>query len=93
MAKLQKANKVVNVDDSQIAKYLLEGYDQISEDGKIIKHATGGRTVTIEEHNTVLKENEELKADIKVLEQENERLDKIAKQARQQGGAGQQHRK
>lgn len=101
MAKLQKANKVVNVDDSLVSQYLAEGYDLITEEGEVVEHATGGRTISIAEHNAVLTELAEakkaldevadLKSDIKVLEEENEKLDKLVKQFRSQQGAKQQN--
>ena len=51
MAKIKKANRVITIDDSRVDSYLSRGYDQINEDGEVIKEATNGKTVTIAEYN------------------------------------------
>lgn len=92
VVQVKKANRIITVPEEQASSYLQRGYDQV-EDGKVVKYATGGKTISIAEHNKVLKqleeakaskgdskEVEELKEEIKVLEQENERLDKQVKQ-------------
>lgn len=91
---VKKANRVITIPEEQVNSYLQRGYDQV-EGTKVVKHATGGKTVSIAEFNKILKELEEakvakgnegevkeLKEEIKVLEQENERLDKLVKQLR-----------
>lgn len=92
---VQKMNRVITVDVNMVDQYLREGYDQV-EDGKIVKHATGGKDVSLAEYNKLLvkiKELEEnssqsqvadLKEEIKVLEAENDRLDKLVKQLKGQ---------
>lgn len=76
MAKVKKANRVLTVDESVVPSYLKDGYDQVDDKGKVIKRATGGRTVSISEYNTVAKELEELKAENKKLKAENTKLKK-----------------
>lgn len=92
MAKLIKGNRIIEVKDEQVSGYLSRGYDEIDSEGKVIQHATGGRKVSLAEFNKVVTELEELKAkggseqindlkeEIKVLEEENLRLDKMVKQ-------------
>lgn len=59
---LKKANRIVTVEEGLANGYLRRGYDQIDKDGKVVKHATGGKTITLAQHNKVLKELEEAKA-------------------------------
>lgn len=61
--KMKKTNRVLYVNKGQVDSYLKQGYDQISEDGDVIKRATGGRTISIAEHNKVLDELDKVKAD------------------------------
>lgn len=54
--KIRKGNRVISISESQKASYLVRGYDVIDEKtGEITEHATGGKTVSIAEHNEVLK--------------------------------------
>lgn len=88
---LKRANRVITVDLALASGYLNDGYDQIDESGKVVKEATGGKTITVAEYNKVLgqlkvalskegsDEVAELKEEIKVLETENVRLDKLVK--------------
>lgn len=61
MAKVKKSNRVLTVNDNAVETYLARGYDQVDDKGKIIRRATGGRTVPLTEHNKVLDQLEELK--------------------------------
>lgn len=61
--KMKKTNRVLYVNKGQVDSYLKQGYDQISEKGEIVKRATGGRTISIAEHNKVLDELDKVKAD------------------------------
>lgn len=61
LVKLRKGNRVINVDAQFLNNYLLRGYDQIDNDGKVIRYATGGKTVQINEYNKVVTELKELK--------------------------------
>lgn len=85
-----KANKVVDCIDEQVASYLDQGFDQIDEQGNILAYATGGRTVTLSEMNAVKVELAKAQQavidqrnEIKVLEDENDRLDKLVKSLKQ----------
>ncbi len=66
MAILKKANREINVKDEFVDGYLQRGYDLLDESGKVIKTATGGKTVSLPEYNKVLKENERLKKQIEL---------------------------
>ncbi|WP_438310809.1 hypothetical protein [Sporosarcina sp. FA9] len=59
--KIKKKNRILHVETSRLASFLNQGYDQIDDDGKVIKLATGGRTVSLPEHNKVLEELDVLK--------------------------------
>lgn len=67
MALVRKKNRILRVNDNSVDVYLKRGYDQIDESGKIIKGATGGKTVSIAEFNALKTENEELKKEIASL--------------------------
>lgn len=83
--KLRKSNRVITVAEEQADSYLNRGYDQIDEKGKVTKRSTGGRNVSVQEHNKVLDELEKLKeqkgeggvaqADYDELVKENEALE------------------
>lgn len=67
MAIVQKLNRQLTVSDTEIDKYLSDGYDQIDEKGAVIKKATGKKTISIEVYN---KEVNKLKAEIAELKKE-----------------------
>lgn len=86
MPKMRKENRVADVHEDQVAHFLADGYDQIDIEGNIIKRATGGRMVPLPEFNKVLDELEfskakikDLQDELKVMEEENIRLDKVLK--------------
>jgi SMC interacting uncharacterized protein involved in chromosome segregation len=63
MAKMKKDNKVLDVRDEFINYYLQDGYDLVDQEtGETVQKATGGRMVSLAEHNAVLEELEALKA-------------------------------
>lgn len=76
LVKLRKGNRVINVDAQFLNNYLLRGYDHIDNDGKVIRYATGGKTVQINEYNKLVDELKEAHDYIKQLEKENEKLTK-----------------
>lgn len=59
--KIRKKNRILHVEAGRLAGFLNQGYDQIDDEGKVVKLATGGRTVSLPEHNKVLEELEKLK--------------------------------
>ncbi|WP_342515609.1 hypothetical protein [Sutcliffiella sp. FSL R7-0096] len=61
MAKMIKGNRILDVDAGRVEAYLKQGYNQVDDAGKIVKRATGGRSVSLQEHNKVLAELEALK--------------------------------
>lgn len=77
---VKKMNRVLTVDANNVDSYLRDGYDQIDEKGQIVKPATGGKMISLPEHNAALVKIAELREEIKVLEEENIRLDKLVKQ-------------
>jgi hypothetical protein len=76
---IKKMNRVLTIDVNNVDMYLKEGYDQIDDKGQVVKAATGGKMVSIGEHNAALLQIKELKEELKAMEEENIRL---AKQAR-----------
>ena len=58
---VMKNNKVLNIEDTRLESYLLQGYDQIDKDGNVVKKATGGRTVSLQEYNKLSEELNKLK--------------------------------
>ncbi|PFO79964.1 hypothetical protein COJ87_05985 [Bacillus cereus] len=52
--KVKRLNKVLNIDKDFLASYLNDGFDQINDEGKIIKRATGGRNISVQEYNQAL---------------------------------------
>lgn len=72
MAKMRKANRIIEVKDSQVDGYLKRGYDEIDKKGKVVTHATGGKTVPLADYNKVLKELENVKGDSNTKELESE---------------------
>jgi cell shape-determining protein MreC len=88
MAIVRKENRQLTVQDDVVESYLAEGYDQIDLEGNVVKRATGGRMVPLAEFNKVLEALEaadvekleqkikDQQEEIKVLENENDRLTK-----------------
>lgn len=64
MAQVRKRNRVLTVSKEALPSFLERGYDQVDENGKIIKRATGGRLVPLKEHNQALEEIERLKKEL-----------------------------
>ncbi|MEK4809063.1 hypothetical protein [Bacillus sp. EU53] len=62
--KVKRLNKVLNIDKDFLPSYLNDGYDQINDEGKIIKRATGGRNISVAEHNKALDKIDELEAEL-----------------------------
>jgi len=67
MPKVKKDNKIYNVADASVNGYLKRGFDLIGDKGEIIKPATGGKTVNLQQFNEVSAENQSLKAEIETL--------------------------
>ncbi|MDM5191128.1 hypothetical protein QUG02_00090 [Bacillus hominis] len=78
VVKVKRLNKTLNIDEGRLDSYLLDGYDQIDEEGNIITRATGGRNVSLAEFNKVLDENDQLKDENKKLKSEVAKLKKEA---------------
>ena len=62
--KVKRLNKVLNIEKDFLATYLNDGYDQINDEGKIIKRATGGRNISVAAHNKALDKIDELEAEL-----------------------------
>lgn len=67
VVKVRKQNRILEIPESRLNDYLQQGYDQIDEKGKVIKRATGGRTVSVAEYNKVVEELEKAKAELAKL--------------------------
>ena len=63
MVEVRKANKIIKIPEEQVEKYLLDGYKKIDKKGNYIKEETKES-----------KENTELKAKVKEIEEENKKL-------------------
>lgn len=79
MPKVKRLNKVLTIPEEALDRYLREGYDQIDENGQIIKRATGGRFVSISEYNRLVAELEKAKAEIQKLKAEKTKASKTSK--------------
>ncbi|PEW91869.1 MULTISPECIES: hypothetical protein [Bacillus] len=78
VVKVKRLNKTLNIDEGRLDSYLLDGYDQIDEEGNIITRATGGRNVSLAEYNKVLDANDELEKENKKFKSELAKLKKEA---------------
>ncbi|EZP77622.1 hypothetical protein H839_08314 [Parageobacillus genomosp. 1] len=67
VVKVRKQNRILDVPASRLEAFLQQGYDQIDEKGKVIRRATGGRTVPLAEYNKVVEELEKAKAELAKL--------------------------
>lgn len=65
--KVKRLNKVLNIDKDFLSSYLNDGFDQINDEGKIIKRATGGRNISVQEYNQALDKIDALKEEIAEL--------------------------
>ncbi|WP_018767712.1 hypothetical protein [Bacillus sp. 105MF] len=74
VVKVKRLNKTLNIDEGRLDSYLLDGYDQIDEEGTIITRATGGRNVSLAEYNGVLTEKDALMVENEKLKSENSKL-------------------
>ncbi|WOA60992.1 hypothetical protein [Bacillus mycoides] len=66
--KVKRLNKVLNIDKEFLPSYLNDGFDRIDDEGKIIKRATGGRNISVQEYNQALDKIDELEAEIAELQ-------------------------
>lgn len=67
MVAIKKGNVELYVEETEVDSFLAKGYDQIDKKGKIVKSATGGKTVSVGEYNKLITENAELKKKIAEL--------------------------
>ncbi|OOZ76519.1 hypothetical protein BHL35_25155 [Bacillus cereus] len=65
--KVKRLNKVLNIDKDFLPSYLNDGFDQINDEGKIIKRATGGRNISVQEYNQALDRIDELEEEVAEL--------------------------
>lgn len=73
--KIRKKNRILHVESDRLTGFLKQGYDQIDELGNVVKRATGGRTVSLPEHNKVLEELQEFKEKQRGSEELNKTLE------------------
>lgn len=74
VVKVRKGNRILDIDEGRLSAHLQQGYDQIDSEGKVVKRATGGRSVSLAEYNALVDELEKLKS--VDLAKENEDLTK-----------------
>lgn len=80
--KVRKKNKIKVVNQNRVDAHLKQGYDQVDDNNKIVKRATGGKSVSLAEHNKVLDElavlkktpASELQEQLEALKKENATL-------------------
>ena len=72
--KIRKKNRILHVEKGRLNGFLIQGYDQIDEQGNVVVRATGGRTVSLPEHNKVLEELQSLKENQGAAEELNKVL-------------------
>jgi hypothetical protein len=65
--KVKRLNKVLNIDKDFLPSYLNDGFDQIDDEGKILKRATGGRNISVQEYNQALDKIDALEAELAEL--------------------------
>lgn len=75
MAKVKKGNRELTIDEHKVDSFISQGYDQINENGEIVKK---GKPVTLNdfksEYNSLKKENEKLVRKLETLKAENKEL-------------------
>ncbi|NNV07130.1 hypothetical protein ETC03_12135 [Geobacillus sp. MMMUD3] len=67
VVKVRKQNRILDIPASRLEAFLQQGYDQIDEQGNIVKRATGGRYVSVAEYNQLADELEKAKAELAKL--------------------------
>lgn len=82
---VKRFNKILTVPEERLAYYLSEGYDQI-ENGKVVKRATGGRTIPLGEYNKLVDR-------VKELETENAALRALIEETEDEGTDGTESKK
>jgi hypothetical protein len=65
--KVQRLNKVLHIEKDFLPSYLNDGFDKIDDEGKILKRATGGRNISVQEYNQALDKIDELEAELAEL--------------------------
>lgn len=84
---VKKENRVLTISEQEKDYYLKQGYDVVKVNkGKfdVVEAATGGRTYSIAEYNTVVKERDDLAKQISKLEAENKALKKQVKESKKE---------
>ncbi len=61
LVKLQKDNRQVTVEERDAHGYLMRGYNQVDDNGNVVKYALAGGTISLQQHNKVLAELDALK--------------------------------
>ncbi|PGH85773.1 hypothetical protein CN899_08000 [Bacillus thuringiensis] len=79
MPKVQRKNRQLTVSEEAVPSYLKNGYDLIDEKGKVIENATGGKIISLVQHNEVVAENEKLIKENEKLKKEIAQLKKAEK--------------
>ncbi|MDF9296102.1 hypothetical protein [Geobacillus stearothermophilus] len=67
VVKVRKQNRILDVPASRLEAFLQQGYDQIDEQGNVVRRATGGRYVSVAEYNQLADELEKAKAELAKL--------------------------
>lgn len=62
--RLRHANRVIEIPNSQVDSYRARGYEVIDEDGKVLKKATAGTSVSQADYNRLEEENLNLKSQL-----------------------------
>ncbi|WP_044737109.1 hypothetical protein [Geobacillus kaustophilus] len=67
VVKVRKQNRILEIPESRLEAFLQQGYDQIDEQGNVVRRATGGRYVSVAEYNQLADELEKAKAELAKL--------------------------
>jgi len=76
MPKVKKDNRILTVEKERLETFLSQGYDEIDDKGEVVKRATGGRVVNIQEYNKLAEQLEGLKKENTALKAKVTRLEK-----------------
>lgn len=85
VAKIRKSNRVIEIPEEQVDSYLQRGYDQIDENGEVIRSENNSNGISQDEHEALQKENADLKAQLENKDAAYAELEEKAKDFAEKG--------